>query len=209
MRTLKRAPLLLALAAGAAATAAQAQQPAAVDNARVEAAVKASWPKAASDWQARLSPDETMRTCSQYRNNPPKAVADTIRAREKANIRYPADGKLMGDWKNGERIAQSGYGLRFTDYPPARENGGNCYACHQLDPREVSYGTVAPSLLAYGRNRKFADAEVKVVYDKIYNSHASFPCSNMPRFGSNGVLTIEQIKDLVALVMSPDSPVNK
>lgn len=192
-----------------ALSCALAQQPAAVDARRVDAAVKASWPKVEPDWQTRLVPDETMQSCSQYHNTPPRGVADAIRAREKATIRYPADGKLMGDWKKGERIAQSGYGQRFTDYPPRSENGGNCYACHQLDPREVSFGTVAPSLLAYGTNRKFAEAEIKAVYDKIYNSHASFPCSNMPRFGSNGVLTLEQIKDLVALVMSPESPVNK
>jgi sulfur-oxidizing protein SoxX len=43
----------------------------------------------------------------------------------------------------------------------------------------------------------------------MYNPHASFPCSLMPRFGSNKVLTIDQIKDLVALLMSPESPVNK
>ena len=24
----------------------------------------------------------------------------------------------MGDWKKGEKLAQIGYGLRFTDYPP-------------------------------------------------------------------------------------------
>jgi len=208
MRNLRLPLSALALAA-TALTCALAQQPAGVDKARVEAAVTASWPKAAPDWQARLNPDETMQTCSQYRNAPPAAAAKALSAREKASIQYPADGKLMGDWKKGESIAQSGYGQRFTDYPATRENGGNCYACHQLDAREVSYGTVAPSLLGYGRNRKFAEAEIKTAYDKIYNSHVSFPCSNMPRFGSKGVLTIEQIKDLVALVMSPDSPVNK
>ena len=31
----------------------------------------------------------------------------------------------------------------------------------------------------------------------------------MPRFGTNKISTNEQIKDLVALLMSPDSPVNK
>jgi sulfur-oxidizing protein SoxX len=31
----------------------------------------------------------------------------------------------------------------------------------------------------------------------------------MPRFGTNEVLTIEQIKDAVALLMDPESPVNK
>jgi sulfur-oxidizing protein SoxX len=208
MRNL-RLPLSAVTLAATALTCALAQQPAVIDDRRIEAAVKASWLKAASDWQARLVPDDTMKTCSQYRNVPPRAEASAIQARERATIKYPPDGKLMGDWKKGESIAQSGYGQRFTDYPATRETGGNCYACHQLDVREVSYGTVAPSLLAYGKNRKFAEAEVKAVYDKIYNSHASFPCSNMPRFGSNDTLTVEQIKDLVALVMSPDSPVNK
>jgi len=31
----------------------------------------------------------------------------------------------------------------------------------------------------------------------------------MPRFGTQGILTIEQIKDVTALLMSKDSPVNK
>lgn len=99
--------------------------------------------------------------------------------------------------------------MRFTDYPPRRENGGNCYACHQLTKQEVSYGTVGPSLLGYGKLREFKEAEVKLAYEKIYNSHAAFPCSLMPRFGANKVLSVDQIKDIVALLMSPDSPVNK
>ena len=68
---------------------------------------------------------------------------------------------------------------------------------------------MGPSLLAYGKIRKFSEAAAKVTYDKIYNSHATLPCSLMPRFGTNGVLTLEQIKDLVALLMSPESPVNR
>ena len=124
-------------------------------------------------------------------------------------IVYPADGKLMGDWKKGEALAQSGYGGRFTDYPPRAENGGNCYACHQLDAKELSFGTLGPSLLEYGKNRKFAEAEVKAVYERIYNPQAAIPCANMPRLGASKFLTVEQIKDLVALVMSPESPVNK
>jgi sulfur-oxidizing protein SoxX len=186
----------------------QAKAPA-IDPAKVEAAIKSSWTKAAPDWLGRLAQDETQRECSEHRNAPPKAIADAIQKREAATIQYPADGKLMGDWKNGEKLAQNGYGGRFTDYPPRQENGGNCYACHQLDKKEVSYGTVGPTLLEYGKIRKFAEADVKAVYDKVYNAHAAFPCSQMPRFGTAKFLTIEQIKDLVALVMSPDSPVNK
>jgi sulfur-oxidizing protein SoxX len=115
----------------------------------------------------------------------------------------------MGDWKRGEKLAQSGYGWRFTDYPPRQDNGGNCYACHQLDKKELSFGTLGPSLLQYGKARNHAKAEVKAVYDRIYNPHAALPCANMPRFGASRFLSVEQIKDLVAYVMSPDSPVNK
>ena len=78
------------------------------------------FPTAPADWKPRFDQDETMKECSCSENSPPKAVADAIAKREKAKIEYPADGKLIGDWKDGEKLAQSGYGLRFTDYPPRR-----------------------------------------------------------------------------------------
>jgi sulfur-oxidizing protein SoxX len=192
-----------------AAVPSQAQQQAPVDTAKVDAAIAAAFPTAPADWRPRFEQDETMKQCSLHHNLPPKAIADEIQKREKARIEYPADGKFLGDWQQGEKIAQSGYGLRFTDYPPRQANGGNCYACHQLTKAEVSYGTIGPPLLNYGKNRNFSEADTKAVYEKIYNAHAAYPCSTMPRLGQNKVLTIDQIKDLVALVMSPDSPVNK
>jgi sulfur-oxidizing protein SoxX len=194
------------------AAPALAQQAPKVDPAKVDAAIKAAFstlPAPPEQWQPRLTPDESMKACSASDNSPPKDLAAAIEQREKAKIEYPADGNFTGDWKKGEAIAQSGYGLRFTDYPPARANGGNCYACHQLTKAEVSYGTIGPSLLEYGKLRDFKETEVKAAYEKIYNPHASFPCSLMPRFGTNKVLTMEQIKDLVALLMSRESPVNK
>ena len=207
---------IISIAIGAlallATSAVMAQQKPKVDPARVDAAIKAAFPAFPAPpevWQPRLIPDESMKACSASGNSPPKAVAANIEKREKTKIEYPADGKFLGDWKKGEAAAQSGYGLRFTDYPPTRANGGNCYACHQLTKAEVSYGTIGPSLLGYGKLRDFKEAEVKAVYDKIYDSHATFPCSLMPRFGSNKILTMEQIKDLVALLMSAESPVNK
>ena len=81
-----------------------AQQQAAIDPARVDAAVKSAFPTAPADWQSRLVPDETMRQCSAHRNAPPKAVAAAIQEREKTTIIYPSDGKLLGDWKQGSRI---------------------------------------------------------------------------------------------------------
>jgi sulfur-oxidizing protein SoxX len=179
-----------------------------VDSARVDATVKAAFPTAPADWAARLAGDETMRQCSAARNSPSKEVAAEIQKRELATIAYPPDNNFLGDWKKGEALAQSGYGLRFTDYPPRQPNGGNCYACHQLTRKELSYGTLGPSLSEYGKLRDYKPEAVKATYEKIYNSHAALPCSTMPRFGANKVLTVEQIKDAVALLMSPESPVN-
>jgi sulfur-oxidizing protein SoxX len=178
-------------------------------DAKADAAIKSAFPKAPADWASRLTGDETMRQCSAAHNSPSKDVADAIQKREQATIVYPPDNNFMGDWKQGEKLAQSGYGLRFTDYPPRQPNGGNCYACHQLTKAEVSYGTLGPSLREYGKLRDFKPEAVKAAYEKVYNSHAALPCSTMPRFGANKILTIEQIKDAVALLMSPDSPVNK
>src|SRR3954452_19120337 len=102
-----------------------------------------------------------------------------------------------------------GHASRFTHSPPPQETGANCFPCHQLDAKELSFGTLGPSLAAYGKDRRFAEAEVKAVYERIYNPQATIPCGNMPRLGASKFLTVEQIKDLVAFVMSPESPVNK
>ena len=157
----------------------------------------------------RLDQDETQRLCTQYANKPlPKDVAEMIEKLNTASIRWPADGKWLGDWKNGERIAQEGRGKQFSDDPKGPV-GGNCYACHQLTPQEVSYGTIGPSLYRFATLRGFNDATRKYAYGKIWNADAYSACSNMPRFGHSQILTEQQIKDLVALLTDPDSPVNK
>jgi sulfur-oxidizing protein SoxX len=176
---------------------------------RADAAIKAAFPNPAPEWQARLVPDETMNACSTHHNSLPAVDFEQISKREAASIMYPPDSKFLGDWKKGEALAQSGYGLRFTDYPATRGNGGNCYACHQLTRSEISYGTIGPSLLNYGKLRDFTPEATKAVYEKIFNPHATAACSLMPRFGANKVLTVDQIKDLVALLMDPASPVNQ
>lgn len=190
------------------ATVALAQQTRRPAEQQIHRVIRQAFPKIDAEWQARLMPDATMTTCAAWKNQPPKAIAETIKVRERARIRYPEDGRFVGDWRRGEVIAQSGYGLRFTDSGPKRENGGNCYACHELSPEEVSFGTIGASLKNYGRIHKFSAEEARIVYEKIYNSQAIVTCSHMPRFGANGVLSMEQIKDLVALLMDPESPVN-
>jgi sulfur-oxidizing protein SoxX len=126
----------------------------------------------------------------------------------KASVVYPADGNVIGDWKEGEKIAQSGFGGRFNDKPDV-VNGGNCYACHQMRPDELSYGTLGPSLLGYGKARNFEAEAAKAAYAKVYNAQAVFPCSQMPRFGYHKFLSEQQMKDVVALLFAKDSPVNK
>ena len=156
----------------------------------------------------RLKQDEVQALCSKHAGELPKDASDAIEKAQQATLRYPSSGKMMGDWREGQRIAQSGAGRQFTD-DPARPAGGSCYNCHQLAPQELSFGTIGPSLYQFGKLRGSSEAIQKYTYGKIYNSEAFSACSNMPRFGHNGVLTEEQITHLVALLLDPESPVNK
>jgi sulfur-oxidizing protein SoxX len=156
----------------------------------------------------RLNQDEVQALCSKYKGEPPEDVRQKMERSQQATLRYPVSGKMMGDWREGQRIAQSGAGRQFTD-DPARPAGGSCYNCHQLAPQELSFGTIGPSLYQFGKLRGSSEAIQKYAYGKIYNSEAFSACSNMPRLGYNGVLTEEQITHLVALLLDPESPVNK
>jgi L-cysteine S-thiosulfotransferase len=187
-----------------------AQQPAIpkADPALVARAVQRLWSKASPEWAAQMVQDETQKICSATRNEPSDADFKAILAREKVNVILPADGNVMGDWKKGEQVAQRGTGGQFSDTPGTYQ-GGNCYACHQMAKSELSYGTLGPSLLNYGKDRKFAAEDAKMTYAKIYNAQSVLPCSQMPRFGHAQFLTEEQIKDAVAFLFDKDSPVNK
>ena len=177
--------------------------------ARAAAALSASFKPAGQAGLDRLVQDDTQKTCSAAAGKAlPGELAAKIEQANLATIRYPADGKLLGDWRNGEKIAQEGRGKQFSDDPNGPV-GANCYACHQLSKTEVSFGTIGPSLYQYLKLRGNSAEAQRYTYGKIYNSEAFTACSNMPRFGASKFLTIEQIKDLVALLMDPNSPVNK
>ena len=157
----------------------------------------------------RLNQDEPQALCSRDDGKPPaKEVLEKIEKAQFALLKYPADNKLMGDWREGEKIAQIGVGKQFTD-DPARPAGANCYACHQISPQEISFGTIGPSLLGFGKLRGTSEAIQKYTYGKIYNAQAYNACSNMPRFGHNDILTEQQMRDITALLLDPASPVNK
>jgi L-cysteine S-thiosulfotransferase len=157
----------------------------------------------------RLDQDDTQKACSLPAGKTvSKDVAARIEQQNLASIRWPADGKYVGDWKNGEKIAQEGRGMQYSDDPKA-SSGANCYACHQLAPQELSFGTIGPSLYQFGKLRGYSDETRKYAYGKIFNAEAYSACTNMPRFGHKGILTEAQIKDVVALLVDPESPVNK
>jgi len=156
----------------------------------------------------RLAEDGLQAVCNRSGNKPPEYLAKQMEADQMAGVKFPADGKLMGDWKEGEKIAQSGRGFTWTDNP-GLPVGGNCYNCHQIAPKETSFGTVGPSLFQFGKLRGNTPDMQKYAYSKIYNAKAHNLCSEMPRFGHVGALGEKQIKDLVALLLDPASPVNK
>jgi len=197
-------------AALASAVVGCATAPSDVEVSRQAAAVlKSSFKANGQAGMDRLDQDETQRLCTQYANKPlPKDVAEMIEKLNLASIKWPADGKWAGDWKNGEKIAQEGRGKQYSDDPKGPV-GGNCYACHQLTPQEVSFGTIGPSLYGFAKLRGFNDETRKYAYGKIWNADAYSACSNMPRFGHSQILSEQQVKDLVALLTDPDSPVNK
>jgi sulfur-oxidizing protein SoxX len=155
----------------------------------------------------RLNQDEVQRVCTESRDQPAAEVAKSLEAGQMKSIAFP-EGSLLGDWKRGEAIAQSGRGMTWND-KPGEPAGGSCYNCHQLSPRELSHGTIGPSLRGFGKTRGSGADVQRYVYGKIYNAKAYKLCTQMPRFGASGTLTPQQIKDLVGLLLDPASPVNE
>ncbi|MBI5891077.1 MAG: sulfur oxidation c-type cytochrome SoxX [Nitrosomonadales bacterium] len=156
----------------------------------------------------RVNQDALQAACSKYEDDVPVDMKIKLEDEQAKQIKWPADGNFMGDWKAGEKLAQSGKGMTWSDKPdePA---GGNCYNCHQLSSKEIAYGTIGPSLLNYAKKQGTPEKGQRRAYGRIYNAKAYAACANMPRFGHMGILSEAQIKDLVALLMDPESPVNK
>ena len=155
----------------------------------------------------RLTQDGVQRVCTETHDKPPADLAKALEADQVKTIAFP-EGSLMGDWKRGEAIAQSGRGMTWAD-KPGDAAGGSCYNCHELSPKEASHGTLGPSLRGFGKTRGAGPEIQRYVYGKIYNSKAYNLCSQMPRLGLSGTLTPEQIRHLVALLLDPASPVNE
>ncbi len=160
----------------------------------------------------RTTQDESQRACS----SPGGAKltqehSATIVKTARDSIKYPASGKLTGDWKTGAQLVADGRGQRIINGQVEKlsANGALCINCHLMDAKEVNAGNVGPALTGYGTQHGDSEAVARYTYERIYNAWAFMPCSNMPRLGASGFLTPEQIAHIVAYLIDPQSPVNK
>ena len=164
----------------------------------------------------RLNQDLGQAACSSDKP-PADDVAKRVEAESLASIRWPAGGQYIGDWREGEKLAQNGRGMTWTDASAApTANGAQCYNCHQIGKQEISFGTLGPSLYNYGKLRGVKDVAdpasapiVQYTWGKLWNSKAYAACSNMPRFGHAKLLDEQQLRHLMALLLDPKSPVNQ
>jgi sulfur-oxidizing protein SoxX len=163
-----------------------------------------------------LDQDASNKACSEAQGAAlDEKLAKAIEEANLKTVKMPSDGKFLGDWKEGEKIAQNGRGMTWSD-APGSANGGSCYNCHQISKEELSFGSIGPSLYNYGKLRGVSNpaaAESKPIVDytwgKLWNAKAYNACSGMPRFGHAGILNEAQMRHVMALLLDPQSPVNK
>jgi len=195
------------LGAGVAALAFSPLASAEPSYAEVQQIIKRDFKAKGQAKMDRLDQDIVQQVCTQAHDKPPADVAKALEADQFKMFPFPS-GSLIGNWQNGGKLAWSGKGMQWNE-DPKKGAGGGCYNCHEIAPERTSFGTIGPSLRAFGKKRGSGADMQKYVYGKIYNAKAYTLCSNMPRFGATGTLTEQQIKDLVAYVLDPSSPNNK
>lgn len=213
--TSKIKPVLLA-AASVALLAGCASASAPSLDAEFAAMMKGSFTSRGIAKVERLNQDLGQSACSAAKP-PPDAVVKQIEAEALASIKWPEGGRYFGDWTRAEKLAQSGVGMAWSNpTTDPKTNGGQCYNCHQIDKKEISFGTIGPSLWNYGKLRGVKDVNdpaaapiIQYTWGKLWNSKAYAGCSNMPRFGHAMLLDQDQLRDLMALLLDPRSPVNQ
>jgi sulfur-oxidizing protein SoxX len=93
-------------------------------------------------------------------------------------------GPLNGDFARGKAIAHE-------------RSKGNCLACHVMKDG-VQPGTRGPDLSRYGALGK-TDAET---YSLVHDMRTRSPDTVMPPFGTNEILTDQEIRDVVAYLQT-------
>jgi len=74
---------------------------------------------------------------------------------------------------------------------------GNCLACHAINGGSQA-GTIGPSLMDYGSR----GLPKTYTYQRIYDTRLYNPDAHMPIFGTNGILTDEEIRNIMAFLYS-------
>lgn len=194
-------------ASGSASAA--AAKPAGPNDAEIAKVMKESFQAKGLAKLDRLEQSELQAACSTYATRPmPAELKSRLEKAALDAVRYPADNQFLGDFKSGEKIAQSGVGMQFSDNEKT-VNGGNCYACHQLAKAELAFGNIGPSLYQYGKLRGNSEPILKYTWARLWNSHSYNACNAMPRYGAAGILSEDQLRDVMALLLDPKSPVNQ
>jgi sulfur oxidation c-type cytochrome SoxX len=99
-------------------------------------------------------------------------------------VRATLNGPLDGDAARGRELAM-------------RPDKGYCIACHAL-PGEEWPGTVGVNLAGYQQHRN-AD---ELVFQQIFDARVFNPNTVMPPYGTFGILTEQELRDLVAYLQS-------
>jgi Cytochrome c. len=94
------------------------------------------------------------------------------------------DGQLNGNAAKGKQIAQA-------------RNRGNCLACHVM-PGGSQPGSRGPDLSHFGSTGRSA-AET---YAMVWDMRTVNPETLMPPFGTNEILTDQELRDVVAFLLS-------
>lgn len=74
---------------------------------------------------------------------------------------------------------------------------GNCLACHEINGGDQP-GSIGPSLMNFGDR----GLPYSYTYQRIYDTRLYNPDAHMPLYGTNGVLTDEEIRDVMAFLYS-------
>jgi sulfur-oxidizing protein SoxX len=160
---------------------------------------------AVPSWGAELPPDAAVNPAAPTKTLEPKVVVNsgrlewvpfkrdltawpTLSYEDKRPTARPRSVKLTpplnGDPTRGRDIAQ-------------RSDKGYCIVCHQL-PGEEWPGTVGVKLLNF-KQHQYADV---AVYQQIFDARVINPNTVMPPYGTNNILTEQEIRDLVAYLQS-------
>ena len=96
-----------------------------------------------------------------------------------------------------------------------KANGANCYNCHQIDKKEISYGTIGPSLWNYGKLRGVKDVRPGQRRHRAIHLGARCGTKAYARLLEHAalrpmkLLNEEQLRHPMALLLDPKSPVNQ